>query len=131
MANCTNVTDFIPKIECTWEAGSASWHTVGYWMMYVIAIIGIIVGVIHVLFVVGSYVCGFTKSGVRASSAAAGYQSGIGDVEAGSCFAWCQSFGTGCCRWFVLIIGVGLVVGGTYLFIYTKDFGKNSSSVGN
>jgi len=47
--------------------------------------------------------CGFTPAGVTAGSIAAVWQSGIGNVAAGSIFAACQSLGERC-RQKILVI---------------------------
>ena len=51
-------------------------------------------GTVGVVIKVGLYFIGFSSSGVVAGSAAADIQSDIGDVPAGSAFAWAQSIGT-------------------------------------
>lgn len=69
---------------------------------------------------------GFTSSGVAPLSYAAGWQSGIGNVAAGSIFSTCQSLGaTGAATY--LGAGVGAISGGIAAAApYGKVIGKHA-----
>ncbi|CAL1285554.1 unnamed protein product [Larinioides sclopetarius] len=72
---------------------------------------------------------GFTNGGVKAHSRAANIHSSIGDVEAGSCFASCQSAGAGGIGSskliFLFLVGFAITV--TLMVVYnTEDSGTKS-----
>ncbi len=67
---------------------------------------------------------GFTTTGVVAGSIAAGIQSGIGSVAAGSAFAGCQSLGAlglGVCGAYVIPIAVGAGVVYATVYLIKRD----------
>ncbi|GFU61658.1 uncharacterized protein NPIL_622041 [Nephila pilipes] len=67
---------------------------------------------------------GFTCCGVRKDSYASNFQSGVGNVEAGSCFARSQSAGVGgfsCCINLMLFL---LGFAGTIAVLYIEFSGK-------
>jgi hypothetical protein len=55
---------------------------------------------------------GFTSSGIAAGSVAAGIQAGIGNVAAGSAFAFAQSLGATAVFTTALPVGIALAVVG-------------------
>ena len=72
---------------------------------------------IALFFIICVKCCGFGSGGVRGDSYAALLHSNIGDVERGSCFACCQSFGALCtsqlgCVFIFTIVGgaIGAIV---------------------
>lgn len=68
---------------------------------------------------------GFGAGGVVAGSAAAGIQSGIGLVQAGSIFAWCQSVGAGGAALATLLgvgyTGVFMALGATLAGVFDSE----------
>ncbi|GFU61656.1 uncharacterized protein NPIL_622031 [Nephila pilipes] len=67
---------------------------------------------------------GFTCCGVRGDSCASSYHSDIGDVEAGSCFAMCQSAGTRGFPWFINLVLFLLGFAGTFGVLYFTTSGS-------
>ncbi|GFU61657.1 uncharacterized protein NPIL_622032 [Nephila pilipes] len=100
------------------------------WMFIAYGLIG---GLVAVVLPCLCLCClGFTCGGVRGNSYASGWQSGIGDVEAGSCFAMCQSAGacgSGCCRNLILfVLGFAGTIAVLYFTSPGSEFDPNISN---
>lgn len=95
-----------------------------------IVIGGALAGAVAGVFAVPLALCllGFTCCGIMAGSAAACCQSGIGDVQSGSCFSSLQSTGAGGggCAYLIVIciigVPIGIFVGGMYTETYFHCF---------
>ena len=78
------------------------------------------VGIASIVFFVLSipFLLGFGEAGVRGRSCAAMCHAGIGNVEAGGCFACCQSLGTRQTIGFVPFVFAALVIALLVLFVF-------------